>query len=347
MKRLLNMVLFASVCVAVTFMLSSVSSAEEKVIKLKVSNWFPVGCRQDLILHEWCKDLEKRSGGKVKVNYYGGGTLVPAAQSYDAAVKGIVDVSNCVLGYTMGRFPFSQVLDLPLGFPSGSGPTKIANEFYQKFKPKEFDIVKVLWLHEGPGGFLHTSTKPATKLEDLPGLKLRCYGSNAKFVAALGAAPVAMPMPEVYDALSKGVVDGLLAQFEPLKGFRIGEHIKYTTENRDSAWSAAFVVVMNKKKFDSLPKDIRAVIDELSAVYVEKYDKHWTEVDAEAREWMAKRGDKFISLSPEEEARWYEKGSKPLIEAYIKEMQAKGLPGEEAVKFLKDSIKKHKKQSEK
>ncbi|MBI5249678.1 MAG: TRAP transporter substrate-binding protein [Desulfomonile tiedjei] len=343
MKRLLSMVSIALVCVGVILMFPSGSCANEKVITLKATNWFPVGCKQDLGLHAWCKDLEKRSGGKMKVSYYGGGTLVPAAQSYDAAVKGIVDVSNCVLGYTMGRFPFSQVLDLPLGFPEGSGPTKIANEFYQKFKPKEFDDVKVLWFHEGPGGFLHTRTKPVTKLEDLQGMKLRCYGSNAKFVGQLGAAAVAMPMPEVYDALSKGVVDGLLSQFEPLQGFRTGEHIKYTTENRDSAWSAAFVVVMNKKKFDSLPEDIRAIIDEMSPEYIEKYDKQWTEIDAEGKDWMAKRGAQFISLSPEEEARWYEKGSKPLIEAYIKDMEARGLPGAEAVKFLQETLKTYKK----
>ncbi|MBI5582553.1 MAG: C4-dicarboxylate ABC transporter substrate-binding protein, partial [Deltaproteobacteria bacterium] len=102
--------------------------AADPVATLKVSNWFPVGCQQDVNLQEWGKDLEKRSGGRVKVNYYSAGTLVPAAQSYDATVKGIVDVSNCVLGYTMGRFPFSQVLDLPMGWPVGPGPTKIANE---------------------------------------------------------------------------------------------------------------------------------------------------------------------------------------------------------------------------
>jgi TRAP-type C4-dicarboxylate transport system substrate-binding protein len=261
--------------------------------------------------------------------------------------KGIVDVSNHVLGYTMGRFPFSQVLDLPIGFPLGQGPTLIANEFYKKFKPKEFDAVKVLWLHQGPGGLVHTRTKPVKKLEDMKGLKLRCFGSNAKFVGLLGAAPVAMPMTEVYDALAKGVVDGLLSQYESLQGFRTGEHIKHTTENRDSAYSAAFAVVMNKQKFASLPPETQAIVDQMSQEYIEKYNKMWTDIDAAGREWLVKRGVEIISLSPEEEVRWCEMGSKPLIEAYINDMKAKGLPGDEAVKFLMESFKEYKEQTEK
>lgn len=347
MKRALSIVLFAFVCIAVTFTLASVSCAEEKVITLKVSNWFPVGHAQDTLLREWGKDLEKRTGGKVKVNYYPAGTLVPAAQSYDAVTKGIVDVSNHVLGYTMGLFPFSQVLDMPIGFPLGQGPTLVVNEFYKKFKPKEFDAVKVLWFHQGPGGLVHTRTKPVKKLEDMKGLKLRCFGSNAKFVGFLGAAPVAMPMTDVYDALAKGVVDGVLSQYESLQGWRTGEQLKYTTENRDSAYSAAFVVVFNKQKFASLPPDVQAIVDRMSQEYVEKYDKMWTDTNTAGREWLVKRGVEIISLTPEEEARWFETGSKPLIEAYIKEMKEKGLPGDEAVKFLMESFKEHKKQASK
>jgi TRAP-type C4-dicarboxylate transport system substrate-binding protein len=313
------------------------------VVTLKVSNWFPVGHKQDVLLQEWGKDLEKRSGGKVKVNYYAGGTLVPAAQSYDAVVKGIADVSNHVMGYTMGRFPFSQALDLPIGFPPGPGPTKIANEFYKKFKPKEFDDVKILWFHAMPYGLVHTKTRPVTKLEDMKGLKLRCFGSNAKFVGNMGAAPVAMPMPDVYDALAKGVVDGLLSSYEALQGFRTGEHVKYSTENLDTAYSAAFVVAMNKQKFAALPQDIQVLIDQMSTEYIEKYAKMWTEIDAAGKDWLIKRGVKIIELNDAEEARWYEKGSKPVVEAYVQEMKTKGLPGDEAVKFLRESFKKYKK----
>lgn len=343
MKRLLSISLLALLLFSVACLVTTDSFAEEKVITLKVTNWFPVGHEQDNLLKEWGKELEKRSGGRVKVNCYSGGTLVPAPQTYDAVVKGIADVGNHVMGYTMGRFPFSQVLDLPIGFPSGPAPTKIANAVYSKFKPKELGDVKVLWFHSMPDGLVHTKTKPVNKLEDIKGLKLRCYGSNAKFVGLLGAAPVAMPMPEVYDALAKGVVDGLLSSDEALQGFRTGEHVKYSTENFDTAFCAAFVIAMNKKKFASLPPDIQAIIDQMSPEYIEKYAQMWTRINVAGKDWLVKRGVEIISLSPEEQARWYEQGSKPLVEAYVKEMKEKGLPGDEAVKFIMESFKEYKK----
>jgi TRAP-type C4-dicarboxylate transport system substrate-binding protein len=340
MKRL-GVICFLFVFITVVGMVATVSAAEEKVITLKVTNWFPVTHQQNILLEQWGKDLEKRTNGKVKVNYYAAGTLVPAAQSYDAIVKGIADVSNHVLGYTVGRFPFSQVLDLPIGVPPGPAATRVANEMYNKFKPKEFEDVKILWFHGQPGGYLHTKTRSVAKLEDAKGLKIRCYGSNARFVGLIGATPVAMPMPEVYDALAKGVVDGLLSSYEALEGFRTGEHVKYSTENSSTAYSATFVVAMNKKKFASLPPDVQAAIDKMSPEYIDKYAKMWTDIDVSGKDWLLKRGDKIVTLSKEEEARWYEKGAKPLVDEYIKDMKAKGLPGEEAVKFLFDSFKKY------
>jgi TRAP-type C4-dicarboxylate transport system substrate-binding protein len=316
------------------------SFAQEKAVSIKVTNWFPVGSKHDSILQEWGKDLEKRTNGKVKVSYYAAGTLAPAAQTYDAVVKGIADVGNHVMGYTMGRFPFSQVLDLPIGWPENGDGTKIANDFYKKFKPKELDDVKILLFHSQPGGYLHTRTKPVNKLEDAKGLKLRCFGSNAKFVGLIGASPVAMPMPDVYDALSKGVVDGLMSSYEALHNFRTGEHVKYTTENKTTAYSATFVVMMNKKKFASLPPDVQTTIDKMSEEYIVKYAKLWADITAEGKDWLVKRGDKIITLSKEEEARWYEKGSKPLVEQYIKDTKEKGMPGDEAVKFLLDALRK-------
>ena len=344
MKRL------GAICVLVLFSFSALcmvatgSLAQEKVTAIKVASWFPVGGTLDNIFREWSTDLEKRAAGKIKVTYYAGGTLVPTAQTYDAVVKGITDVGNHVLGYSMGRFPFSQILDAPIGWPPhGPEATIIANEFYKKFKQKEFDDVKVLYFHAMPGGFLNTKNKPVNTLEDVKGLKMRCYGSNAKFVGLLGAVPVAMPMTEVYDALSKGVVDGIMSSYESLYNFKTGEYIKYTTENLHSAYGATFIVAMNKKKFASLPSDVQSIIDKMSEEYIAKWGKVWTDSELLGKEWLIKRGAKIISLSKEEEARWYEKGSKPLADAYVKEMKEKGLPGEEAVQFLLDSFKRYRK----
>jgi TRAP-type transport system periplasmic protein len=343
MKRLHFIHLFVFLFFVIICMAATVSIAQDKVTTIKITNWFPVGTKHDLILQEWGKDLDKRAGGKVKVNYYPAATLVPSAQTYDALVKAIADVGTHVLGNTPGRFPFSYVLDLPIGWPQGSAPTLIMNQFYKRFAPKEFDDVKVLLFHGGTPIYLNTKSRPVTKLEDLKGLKIRCYGSNAKFVGLLGAAPVAMPMPEVYDALSRGVVDGAMSDYAGMQTYKTGELIKYTTESQNTGCSSGFIVAMNKKKFASLPPDVKAIIEKLSEEYIEKFGKIWTDVTAEGKAWVVSRGVQVTALSKEEEVRWYEKGTKPLVEAYVKEMKETGLPGEEAVKFLLDAFKQYRK----
>lgn len=343
MKRTLGVYLCGFVFLAICCITPTVSFAQDKAITIKITNWFPVGSKWDKILQEWGQDLEQQAGGKVKINYYGGGTLAPSGQTYDAILKGIADVGQHSLGYTMGRFPFSQGLDMPLGWPEGSAPTLIANEFYRKFKPKEFDNVKVLLFHACTPIYLATKTKPVRKLEDVKGLKIRSTGSNAKFVGLLGAAPVAMPMPEVYDALSRGVADGLMTDYAGTYVYKTGEHLKYATENASTAYTAVFVVAMNKKKFESLPPDVQKIVERLSESYIDKWGKIWTDDTAMGKEWLQKRGVEFIRLSKEENDRWFEQGAKPLLEGYIKDMKTQGMPGKEAVDFLLDSIKKYKK----
>ena len=316
--------------------------AQEKVITLKVANWFPVAHKQTPLLESWGKDLEKRSNGKVKVNYYPAGTLVPAPQSYDAVTKGISDVGNHVLGYTVGRFPLTEVLDLPLGYPNNTVPTKLANAFYDKFKPKEFNDVKVLWFHAQAPGIVHTKTKPITKLEDLKGMKMRTYGSNAKLMSLLGGTPVAMPMTDVYDALSRGVAEGLMCAYEATEGFRFGDQLKFSTENYATSYSAVFAIVMNKDKWNSLPPDIQKIIDTMSKEYIEKYAAMWDDIEISGKAYLVKRGNKINTLSKEEEAKWVEK-AQPIFDEYVKKMKEKGLPGDEALKFARDYLKPYRK----
>lgn len=322
--------------------LSFQAYAAEKVVTIKVANWFPIAHKQTPLLESWCKDLEKRAQGAVKVNYYPAGTLVPAPQTYDAVTKGISDVGNHVLGYTVGRFPLTEVLDLPHGYPNNTVPTKLANAFYNKFKPKEFDNVKVLWFHAQSPGLVHTKSKPVARLEDLKGLKMRTYGSNAKLMSYLGGAPVAMPMTDVYDALSRGVADGLMAAYEALEGFRIGEQISYCTESYATSYTAVFAIIMNQDKWNSLPPKVQKIIDKMSVEYADKYAAMWDDIEKHGKDYMIKRGAKIIPLSAAESARWVEK-AQPLFDDYVQRMKAKGLPGAEALAFVRNYLKPYKK----
>ena len=341
MKRLCIAGIFVSLFVVAGCMAATASFAQDKPVTLRFSTFLPPTHELSIITADWCKEVEKRTNGKVKVRQYAGATLTPPSQTYDSIVQGVVDLGNTVLGYTMGKFPLSEVLDYPLGSPSGTVSTRMVNAYYAKFKPKEFNDVKVMFFHSQTPGILHTK-KPVSKLEDLKGMKIRTFGSNARFMSLLGGIPVAMPMGDAYDAISKGVADGILCADEVLKGWKIGEVVKYTTQNYATAYSAAFIVAMNKEKWNSLSPENQKIIEKINQEWIEREGAVWDKIDKDGREFAEKLGVKTIKLSAEEDARWAAKAH-PLFDEYAKNMKAKNLPGDEVLRFVRDYIKKNSK----
>jgi TRAP-type transport system periplasmic protein len=341
MRRLLALKLLFALLIVTLFSLYSVrqSQGADKQIVLKLTSLQASEDPITLALNEWVKEVSNRTQGRVKINFYPSATLAPASQQYDAAVKGIADICNHVLGNTTGRFPLSEVLDLPVGIPSGVVASKMVNEYYRRFKPKEFDEVKVLLFHAQGPGFVCMRSKPVNKIEDLKGLKMRTFGGNVKFMSALGGAPVAMPMTEVYEALSRGMVDGLLSAYCSLENRQIGEFIKYVTEDKSTGYTATFIVAMNKRKWNALPADIQTIMDKLSEEYIGKLGNTWDQADVKARSYLARLGGKSILLSKKEEQRWVEKGAKPVFDEYVTRMKQKGLPGQDALNFMIDFLK--------
>jgi TRAP-type transport system periplasmic protein len=335
-----KMALVAS-CVAAAVILSLhavPALAQTKPVELSYSIFFPAPHRNTVLATQWAEEIAKRTNGRVKITMFPGGTLTPADKCYDGVAKGISDIGMSVLSYTVGKFPLTEVIDLPLGYKKGEAATKLVNAYYQKFKPKEFDDVKVMYLHAHGPGILHTK-KPITKQEDLKGVKIRSTGTVAKIVGALGAVPVAMPMPETYDALQKGITDGVMCPMEALQGWKLGEVIKSTTQNYGSAYTIAFFVVMNKDRWNSLPPDVQKIIEEVNAEWIDKTGKSWDEIDKAGIEFTKGLGNQVLAISPEEDAKWA-KAVQPVLEEYVKNMKAKGLPGEEALKFCQEELKK-------
>ena len=324
---------------ACAFIIMAAGTGYGKTVELTYSNVYPATHANLILANEWCKEIEKRTNGAVKIQMFPGGTLTPADQCYDGVVKGISDIGMSVVSYVKGRFPLSEVIDLPLGYTSGSQATHLANAYFEKFKPKEFDDTKIMYLMAHGPGIVHTK-KPVEKLEDLKGVKIRGTGTSARVIAALGAVPVAMPMPETYDALSKGVADGVVAPIEALKGWKLAEVIKSTTEDYGAAYSLLFFVTMNKKKWESLPKDVQETIEKINKEWIEKSAELWDKIDKEGREFTLSKGNKIIPLSKEENAKWAA-AVKPVLDEYVKSMKEKGLPGEEALKFCQEWLKKN------
>jgi len=334
-KKFLVLVLAAALVAGFTLGAMPASAAEE--IKLTYSCFFPPTHIQSKLADAWCKEVEKRTKGKVKVQYFPGQTLTKAKQMYDGTVQGMSDLGFCLFGYNRGRFPLMEVVDLPLGYKSGKAATKVANAVYEKFKPKELEDVEVMYLHAHGPGLLHTKGKAVKKMEDLKGLKIRAHGTTAKVVQALGGTPVAMPMPDLYQALQRGVVDGGLYPVEVNKGWRMAEVVDYCTENYPNAYTSTFYVVMNKDKWKSLPKDVQDVIIQINEEWIPKHGAAWDSSDEAGRKAMLKKGRKFIPLSTAEAARW-KKATDPVLDEYVKETSAKGVPAKEALDFTKKKL---------
>lgn len=313
--------------------------SQEQVIKLKYANYFPPVHKVSINTEQWCKEVEKRTKGRVKIIYVSGGALVPAAQAYEAAVGGIVDISLASQSWSPGRFPLTEVLELPLGYNSALQGTKLANVFYKKFRPKEFDDVKVFYFWAPGPGYVMT-VKPIDSIKGLKGLKLRAGGNQAKVARAIGAIPVSVPMGDIYEGLQRGVIDGLFFYAESLKGWKYADFIRGMQDNPGMKFTGGGVIVMNKQKWNSLPTDIQKIMEQVSEEWIDKIGKVFDETGNEGIEYGLSKGMKIFKASPEEVNITINK-MKPALDEYVKNMKEKGLPGEEALKFCQDFIKSH------
>ncbi len=339
MKRICGSLVFLFIALFLFSLTSPVSSHAQAKITLKFSeSTFPATHRMAMLMADWCKEVEKRTNGRIKIDFFPGGILAPTTQVFDSVKKGIADLGDTFASYTKGRFPLIETIDLPYGYKSAAMGTKLTNAFYNKFKPKEYDDVKIMFFYTAGPQMLCTK-KPVTKLEELKGLKIRSTGSSAKIVEHLGGAPVGMPMGEAYDAIARGVVNGVVAPTEVMKGWKLGEVLSYCTQYGASHVNAAYIF-MNKNKWNSIPAGDQKIIEQINAEWIEKTAKNWDDADKEGADMLAQKGGKVLQLSKEEEARWKAK-LQPMFDEYIKELKAKGLPGEEAVKFCMDYVKSH------
>jgi TRAP-type C4-dicarboxylate transport system substrate-binding protein len=288
-------------------------------------------------MERWKAEVEKRTAGKVKVDTYPGGTLLTARNMFDGVIAGTADIGNLATSYQPGAFPVVEAVDLPLGWPNATVASVSLWELVDKYKPKEFEKVKVLTMFTCPPANI-MSMKPVRSLADVKGYELRASGTGAKILELLGAAPVAMPQSDVPEALQKGVIKGNVSSLEVLKDFKYAEYCRHVTGNVN-LFVVSFAVVMNQGKWNSLPADVKKVFDDLrreQAIWTGQYvDNHVNE----ALKWSKETFKDFqtYNLPKEELSKWYAL-LKPMDEKYLKDYEAKGLPA----KAILDDVMKFK-----
>ena len=306
-------------------------------IKLSYANFPPAPTFPCVQMERWKTEVEKRTAGKVKVDTYPGSTLLSAKNMFDGVIAGTADIGCLATSYQPGAFPVVEAVDLPLGWPNATVASATLWDLVDKYKPKEFEKVKVITMFTCPPANI-MSMKAVRSLADIKGYELRASGTGAKILELLGAAPVAMPQSDVPEALQKGVIKGNVSSMEVLKDFKYAEYCRHVTSNVN-LFVVSFAVVMNKGKWESLPADVKKVIDDLQkeqAIWTGQYvDNHVNN----ALKWSKETYKDFqmYTLSKEELSKWYAL-LKAMNDKYLKEYEAKGIP----TKAILDDVMKSK-----
>ncbi len=321
--------------------------ATAQEITLKVHHFWPPGAMPpSKLLVPWCDSIAKDSGNRLKCQIYPAMQLGGAPpQLIDQAKDGVADIVWTLPGYTAGRFPLMEVFELPFMSASAEATSQAAWEYFDKHARKEFPGIHMLVVNVHDNGFVHARERQVKTMADFKGLKVRAPTRQTnKLLGALGATPVAMPLPALADALSKGVVDGYLLPWEVIPSIKAHELTKYHSETDPKAralYTAVFTLAMNQAKYDSLPPDLRKVIDANSGAAAAKaFGKQWDASAPPARKLAVDRGNTFYVIPASELANW-EKATANLDDDWVKDVTAKGNDGKMLLQTARDLIRKY------
>ena len=335
--------------VGVSFSVNTATAADE-TINLKFAHWAPPAHPiTKFVLLPWTKDVEKRTNGRVKIAVYGGGSLGSAPDHYDLALKGTADITFIGPQFTPGVFPLTDVMNLPMLFPSSEIAGSGFWELYEKYlKDTEFGKVKVLWGIPTSTFELTTRQKPVYKLEDLKGLKLASVSPvSNKIIKQLGGVPVFMPAPEVYTSVERGLVDGVFYGWDSITAFGISAITKYRTDNIHLGINFA-MMIMNKKTWNNLPPDIQKIIEDMTGAKLTRNSgKVFDKANINARAKIVAHDKKVNNppiylLSNAERERWT-KAVLPIYTSWAEKMEKKGLPGKAVLKDMNAWVEKYSK----
>lgn len=269
--------------------------------------------------------------------------MVRPPQLFEQARDGVADVVWTLPGYTAGRFPSVEVFEMPFMMQSPEATSKAVWDYVEQYAKPEFKDVKALAFHVHGDGVFHMVNKPIRTAADLKGVKLRApTRATNKFIAMLGATPVSMPVPQVGDALSKGVIDGAVVPYEVVPAVKIQELVKYHSETdpaEPAFYTSVFIFAMNQAKYDSLSPELKKVIDRNSGQALSGMaGKAFLQADAEGKKLINKSA---VNVIPKAELENWKKLSQPLFDAWVSDMNSKGHNGKQMLDGAKALIAKH------
>lgn len=325
-KSFLNMVGAAALAMGVG------GAAQAQEVTLSLHQFLPAQANvPKLILDVWADNVEAASDGRIKIDRYPSMQLGGRPpELMDQAIDGVADIVWTVVGYTPGRFPSTEVFEMPFMMTDARA---MSSAYWQMFethmKDTEFKDVHILgtWVH-GPG-MLHVN-KEVLSPADMEGMKIR-GGSRTinTLLEEMGATPVGMPVPAVSEALSKGVIDGATIPWEVTTALKVPELVGHHTEFEGNAlYTLTFVLAMNKDRYDGLPADLQQVIDDNSGLEFSIFaGGTMAEADGPSRQIAVDRGNSIVTVSGADLEAWHSVAA-PVIAAWVADMDSKGIDGQ-------------------
>ncbi len=334
------------VLLGICFSLSPAGGAEAQKIKLSLAHIYsPKSWNEAYAIPALFQLVEKRTKGKyvLDIAYYPAGTLLASADIYGGVTKGIADIGWSNPGINPGLFPVMATLSQPGIAPAINAYANTLTwwEFYSKFKPKEFNDVKMLlWCAVGPG-WIH-SKKPIRSAEDIKGLKIRVIGPQVEAMRILGAEPVGLPSSEIYLSASKGVIDAALIPMGAVQTFKLDEVFTYST-CVPPLYNEGKYCVMNWNKWKALPKDLQAAFTDVQGEAEDLVGRIWSRLDPDMtiQQYLPKT-HQLIYL-PETETAKLRELMRPIRNKYAAVLDQKGFPGEEMVSVAGKMVEKYNK----
>jgi TRAP-type transport system periplasmic protein len=308
----------------------STKAFAQQTIELKASHYLPPNHTFQKTLVAWADELARLSNGRLKLTIYPAGQLGGGAnRQFDSCRNGIVDIAVSLHAATPGRYSVAELISLPYVAPADGNVSAITSKRLTELAPtylaKEHEGLKILWAASTPPLMFHSKV-PIRKIEDFKGLKIRYAGQQFKdLIDALGAVPLPVPPPETQDALDKGIVVAATFPYEGAASFGLDTVVKYTLEPGVS--NNSFAVVMNPRKYDSLPDDLKAIIDKTTGPQAAwKFGKAFDEAEVAGKDRFVSKGIEIVTLPPDEIAKM-KKLFAPLIETAIAAVEKQGKPG--------------------
>lgn len=306
---------------------TNTNSSATDITTLRFSHLWPASA----VMHTdafipWAKKIEEESNGRLKVEIYPSATLSKPDNTYDAVSKGTVDIGVQVQGYMNGRFPLTQIAELPGLSNSASQMSCILQKLYDDgVVASEYEDTHLLFMIGSEPSTIHTIDKPIRTPDDMKGMRIRRPSAiGGDIIDAAGGSPVGLPATDLYTSLQRGVVDGMAFPWSPTGSFKLTEVVN--THTNMPFYSSALMVTMNKDKYEELPEDLKNIIDnnsgkKMAQIAANVFDEEAAKYSSQARD----RGDIMIDIpDPLNDQKWripLEAGTKK----YLKDVESLGL----------------------